>query len=240
MNLQNLFKSFVYLFLVSLFYIMILIILSLKLPFWAGLLIIIAFLFIWKLIYGLAYLNYFILLSIFASSFILNMAFKLPSVMFFVLVLLSLFYIRAIYRRKLINTNEKTFIMIKYLFFFIVFFTNILSIYTLFYVAYWNFSIIFMLTLATLSICLLWYQKLDDIKMSFYEGLIFLTVASQITWFLFNFSGGFFIFPMLVVFWFYNLINFYKTLHPITWDKVNNWIVLPMILTLIFSFYIKI
>ncbi len=240
MTFSNILKSFVYLFLASIFYFTILIILASQMPFWAGLLIMLFFLFIWKFLYGLAYLNYFILFSIFVNSFILNMAFNLTAVLVFVFLLVFLFYLRAIYQKKIIQNDQKTFIALKYLFFFIVFFSNILSLYTLFYIAYWPFTLVFFLLIITLAICLLWYQKLDDIKLSFYEGLIFLIIMSQVAWFLFNFSGGFFIFPILIVFWFYNLFNFYKNIEFLNWDKVNNWLIMPLILTLVFSFYFKI
>lgn len=240
MNLKNALKSFVYLVLITIFYIFILMILSFKFSFWIGILMMILFLFLWKLIYGLAYLNYFILLFIFINSYILNMAFKLPAVLLFVLTLLFLFYIRAIYQKELIKSDQKTFLAIKYLFFFIIFFANILSLYTLFYILHWSFTLIFIITIGVLFFCLQWYQKLDDIKMSFFENLIFIVVLSQITWFLFNLSGGFFIFPILIIFWFYNLINFYKNIEKINVEKIINWIIMPLILTLIFSFYIKI
>lgn len=204
-----------------------------------GLVIILSFLLLWKMISGLANINFFILLSLFFNSVVLAWNFKIFSVLLFFILMTLLFYFRVIDIRPEIKNNLSFFLAFKQIFLFLVFFSNILSIYCLFYLNHWSFVLCFMLFALLSWICFSWYKRINNINWLLYEKIVIFLAFLQISWFLFHFSNSFFIFPILIVFWFYNIIEIYN--HIISWNfrKTINLLILPLLITIIFSFWIK-
>jgi hypothetical protein len=130
-------------------------------------------------------------------------------------------------------------LVLKQLFFFMIFFANILTLYCLFYLNHWPFTFIFILFALLSYISFSWYKKLNNINWMLYEKIVIFIIFLQISWFLFNFSNGFFVFPMLTVFWFYNLVEIYKNICNWNNKKLVDFIILPLFLTFIISFLIK-
>jgi len=233
------FKNVVQIILTIIYCLILLLIIILKMNFVVGLVMIISFLLLWKIIHGLANINFFILLSIFINSFVLALNFKITSTLIFLTLMLVLFYFRVIDIKKEIKNNLQIFLVLKQLFFFMVFFANILTLYCLFYLNHWPFTLIFVLFTGLSYISFSWYKKLNNINWMLYEKIIVFVLFLEISWFLFNFSNGFFVFPMLTVFWFYNICEIYKNILNWNGKKTIDLVVIPILLTAIVSFLIK-
>jgi len=232
-------KNVIQIILTVLYCLLLLMIIIFKINFVLGLIIILSFLVLWKIIHGLANINVFILLSIFINSFVLALNFKIISTLIFLTLMLVLFYFRVIDLKKEIKNNLQIFLVLKQLFFFMVFFANILTLYCLFYLNHWPFTLIFVLFASLSYISFSWYKKLNNINWMLYEKIVVFIIFLQISWFLFNFSNGFFVFPMLTVFWFYNLIEIYKNILNWTVKKTIDLVIIPIVLTGLVSFLIK-
>lgn len=210
-----------------------------KIHFVLGSIIILVYLVLWKLISGLANINFFILYTLFLSSLIFSWNFKILPVLLFFIVMIILFYFRVIDIKPEIKDNLPLFLTFKQMFLFLVFFYNTLALYCLFYLNHVKFIWVFLLFLFLSWVVFSWYKKLNKINWSFYEKVIIFLIFLQISWFLFNFSNGFFIFPMLIIFWFYILIEIYKRIVNWNLNKTLSFVLLPIMITLIFSFLIK-
>ncbi len=239
MTKQNWLKNVIQMILMALYAILLLYILVCKINFVLGLVMIVSFLLLWKIIYGLANINFFILLSIFINSLVLALNFKLTSTLIFLTLMLILFYFRVIDIKKEIKNNLQVFLVLKQLFFFMVFFANILTLYCLFYLNHWPFTLVFVLFGILSYISFSWYKKLNNITWMLYEKIVVFIVFLQISWFLFNFSNGFFVFPILVVFWFYNIVEIYRNISNWSINKTIDYVLLPVIFTGLISFLIK-
>jgi len=239
MQYKILLKNFIHTIFVSTFALIVIFIIMAKMHFVFGSIIILTFLLAWKMISGLANINFYILYSLFLSSLVFSWNFKmLPVVMFFALMTL-LFYFRVIDIRPEIKNNIPLFLTFKQFFLFLVFFCNVLALYCLFYLNHLPFWFVFSLFILISIVFFSWYKRLNKIEWSLYEKIVLFLMFLQISWFLFNFSNGFFVFPLLIVFWFYILIEIYKGIVNWSWSKTLNFIVLPIIITLVFSFLIK-
>jgi len=232
-------KNFIHTILVIIFSILIFFILITKISFWWSSLIVLLFLLLWKMISGLANINFFILFVLFFSSTIFSWNFEFIPVAIFFITMIMLFYFRVIDIKPEIKKNIAVFLTFKQIFLFLIFFTTILALYCVFYLNHWPFWLVFIMFSLLSYICFSWYKKLNNINWSLYEKIVMFITFLQISWFLFNFSNGFFIFPMLMVFWFYNIIEIYKHILNWTWSKTVNLVLFPIIITMFFSFLIK-
>jgi hypothetical protein len=239
MPYQALLKNFIHTILVSVFSILVMFILIVKINTILALIIILAFLILWKMISGLANINFFILFSLFFSSLVFSWNFKIIPVLSFFILMILLFYFRVIDIKPNIKNNLPMFSTFKQTFLFSVFFYNVLSLYCLFYLNHWPFFIIFSLFAALSFICFSWYKKLNNIDWSLYEKIVIFLVFLQLSWFLFQYSNSFFIFPILIVFWFYNIIEIYKQIMNWNWNKTLNFIIFPILITIVSTFWIK-
>lgn len=232
-------KNLIHTVLTVIFLLLVLFVLITKMNWIWGSIIILLFLLLWKLISGLANINYFILYSLFVSTLIFSWNFKTIPVVIFLVTMMSLFYFRVIDIKPAIKDNFSIFITFKQWFLFLVFFYNILAIYCLFYLNHLRFFYSFVLYILVSYICFSWYKKLNNINWSLYEKIIIFLVFIQISWIIFHFSNGFFIFPILLVFWFFNLMEIYR--HILTWNtsKTINFVIIPMIISFFMSFVIK-
>jgi hypothetical protein len=232
-------KNFIHVILTVLYCLLLLWILIAKVNFAWGVVALVSFLLLWKIIYGLANINFFILLSIFINSFVLALNFKLTSTLIFLVFMLFLFYFRVLDIKKEVKNNLPIFLVLKQLFFYMVFFANILTLYCLFYLNHWPFTLVFVLFALLSYISFSWYKKLNNINWILYEKIVIFVVFMEMSWFLFNFSNGFFVFPMLTVFWFYNLVEIYRNILNWNWKKMIDFVILPIVLTAVVSFLIK-
>jgi hypothetical protein len=116
-----------------LYCLLLLFILIFKINFILGFILILLFLFLWKIIYGIASINVFSLLSIFLNAFVFAINFKMTSALIFLTLMLVLFYFRVLDLKKDVKNNLQIFLVLKQLFFFMIFFANILTLYCLFY-----------------------------------------------------------------------------------------------------------
>lgn len=239
MNYSRLFSNFIHTILTGIFVVLVVFLVMTKIHFVLGSIVILTFLVLWKLISGLANINFFILYTLFLSSLIFSWNFKMLPVVIFFILMIALFYFRVIDIKPEIKDNIPLFLTFKQMFLFLVFFYNTLSLYCLFYLNHVKFIWIFLLFICLSWVSFSWYKKLNKINWSFYEKVVIFLIFLQISWFLFNFSNGFFVFPMLIVFWFYILIEIYKRIINWNLNKTLSFVVLPIIITLIFSFLIK-
>jgi hypothetical protein len=157
-------KNFIHVILTVLYCLLLLWILIAKVNFAWGVVALVSFLLLWKIIYGLANINFFILLSIFINSFVLALNFKLTSTLIFLVFMLFLFYFRVLDIKKEVKNNLPIFLVLKQLFFYMVFFANILTLYCLFYLNHWPFTLVFVLFALLSYISFSWYKKLNNIN----------------------------------------------------------------------------
>lgn len=239
MPYQALLKNFIHTILVSVFSILVMFILIIKINTILALIIILSFLILWKMVSGLANINFFILFSLFFSSLVFSWNFKIIPVLLFFILMILLFYFRVIDIKPNIKNNLSIFLTFKQIFLFSVFFYNVLSLYCLFYLNHWPFFVIFPLFAGLSFICFSWYKKLNNINWSLYEKIVIFLVFLQLSWFLFQYSNSFFVFPILIVFWFYNIIEIYKQIMNWNWNKTLNFIIFPILITIVCTFWIK-
>lgn len=239
MQYKILLKNFIHTIFVSSFALIVVFLVMSKMHFVFGSIIILTFLMLWKMISGLANINFYILYSLFLSSLIFSWHFKILPVLVFFVLMMFLFYSRVIDVRPEIKNNIPLFLTFKQFFLFLVFFCNVLALYCLFYLSHIAFWFVFSLFILISIVFFSWYKRLNKIEWSLYEKIVLFLMFLQISWFLFNFSNGFFVFPLLIVFWFYILIEIYKGVVNWNWGKTFNLIVIPIGITLMFSFLIK-
>ena len=232
-------KNFIHTILVTIFSFLVIFILITKINMFWGLLIILSFLLLWKMISGLANINFFILFSLFFSSLVFSWNFKIVSVLMFFILMMLLFYFRVIDIRPEIKNNLSIFLTFKQIFLFLIFFANILSVYCLFYLSHWPFTFCFLLFSLLSWVCFSWYKRINNINWLLYEKIVIFLIFLQISWFLFHFSNSFFIFPILIVFWFYNIIEIYNHILCLNFNRIFNFIIFPLLVTIIFGFWIK-
>ncbi len=239
MNYKPIWKNFLQTILVVVFILLVMFILAAKLHWFWGSVIILLFLLLWKLIIGLANINYFILFSLFISTLIFSWNFNILPTISFLMVMMVLFYFRVIAIKPRLKENLSIFLAFKQFFVFLVFFVNTSAIYCLFYLNHVKFFYCFWLYVLVSFICFSWYKKINNINWSLYEKMIIFLMFLQISWIIFHFSNGFFIFPILLVFWFYNLTEIYR--HMVAWNtnKTINLLIIPILITFFMTFVIK-
>jgi hypothetical protein len=239
MNYQPIWKNLIHTILTVIFVILTMFILMAKLNWIWGSIIILMFLLLWKLISGLANINYFILYSLFISTLIFSWNFKMVPVISFLIIMIVLFYFRVIDIKPIIKDNLSVFLTFKQWFLFLVFFYNTLAIYCLFYLNHIKFFYCFVLYALTSYVCFSWYKKLNNLNWSLYEKIVIFLIFLQMSWIVFHFSNGFFIFPILLVLWFYNLTEIYRHISLWNANKTINLVIIPLIITFLMAFVIK-
>ncbi len=239
MNYQPIWKNLIHTILTVIFVILTMFILMAKLNWIWGSIIILMFLLLWKLISGLANINYFILYSLFISTLIFSWNFKMVPVISFLIIMIVLFYFRVIDIKPIVKDNLSVFLTFKQWFLFLVFFYNTLAIYCLFYLNHIKFFYCFVLYALTSYVCFSWYKKLNNLNWSLYEKIVIFLIFLQMSWIVFHFSNGFFIFPILLVLWFYNLTEIYRHISLWNANKTINLVIIPLIITFLMAFVIK-
>lgn len=239
MGYKPILKNLLHTILAIVFILLVMFILAFKLNWIWGSVIILSFLLLWKLIMGLANINYFILFSLFMNTLIFSWNFNMLPTISFLMVMTLLFYFRVIDIKPGLKENISMFLAFKQLFLFLIFFSNTLAIYCLFYLNHVKFFYCFLLYIFISFICFSWYKKLNNIDWSLYEKMVIFLMFLQISWIVFHFSNGFFVFPILLVFWFYNLTEIYR--HMMVWNTIKtiNLLIIPILITFLMAFVIK-
>lgn len=239
MNYQPIWKNLLHTILTVIFILLVVFILIAKLNWIWGSVIILSFLLLWKLITGLANINYFILFSLFISTLIFSWNFKMLPTISFLIVMLGLFYFRVVDIKSGLKENLSIFLAFKQLFLFLIFFSNTLAIYCLFYLNHVSFFYCFSLYIFISFICFSWYKKLNNLNWSLYEKIVIFLMFLQTSWLVFHFSNGFFVFPILLVFWFYNITEIYRQIIDFNTNKAIALVIIPLLITAFMAFVIK-
>lgn len=240
MNTKAIFKQFMPLALTSIYFLIVGVILSFQFSILISLTIIFLLLILWKILYGLANHNFLILFDLFLSFYILSLSFNLVSVFIILILILSIFYLQTIWLHSKWKEQIVFYNIIRELLFALTFFITLSAFYSLFYLKHWPFTIVF-LALSILSMLFIyWYNLLDNTKTTLFNNIIFWIAFVQILWFLFNFSNGFFIFPIISVFWFHQIHRIRLDINKFTLNEFCWHILFPLLLTVFAIFYIKI
>jgi hypothetical protein len=211
---------------------------ALSLPFWINILLCLLFLTIWKFLGGLAWHNFFILLSTFLLLAGLNLFFARSIIIFLAFYIILLFYLQAIKLKQYPHFYD----FIRNIFFASILFLFILLLYILFFKLHWSSWIIAFFLAIGSAIFLYWKILIDKIQIDFLTKIVLYLSFIEIIFILFNLSGGFFIYPIISVFWFFILFDLLESISGKNLaNQFNIWhILVPILVTIFLIFVFKI
>ncbi len=195
-------------------------------------------LFLWKFLGGLAWHNLFILLSVMFFLYGNSLFFEKGMIISLVIYLWVLFYLSAIKLKKYPFFYDFT----RNIFFASILFLFFLTLNIFFFKLHYSIWLVgFLLTLGSGSL-IHWKILIDRLQIDFLDRIILFLGFIEISFFLLNLSGGFFLYPILSVFWFYVLFDLLESIKGknLT-NKFSFWhILLPILVSIILLFLLKI
>lgn len=207
-------------------------------PLWLFILSSLIFLFLWKFLGGLAWHNFFILFSLMLFLYVNGLFFDRFLLLPLIGYLWVLFYLSALKFKKYpyLYDFTRNIFLASVLF---LFFTSLNILLFRIHISIWLITLFLAIGSA---LFVYWKILIDRLNMDFLNSLILFLGFLEVSFFLFNLSGGFFICPILSVFWFYTLFDILEAMDDKNIaSKFNLWYVLiPLAISLGLIFWVKI
>jgi len=195
-------------------------------------------LFLWKFLGGLAWHNLFILFSIMLLLFSCSLFLENTMIISLSIYFWFLFYLSALKWKKYPYLYD----FARNIFFASVLFIFFLTLNIFFFKLHYNSWYVNFLLVIGSALFIYWKILIDRLQINSLDRLILFLGFLEISFLLFNLSGGFFIYPILSIFWFYVLFDLLESINGKNLaNKFSFWhILIPISISLILIFFVKI
>jgi len=201
-------------------------------------LISLASLFLWKFFGGLAWHNLFILFSIMLLLFNCGLFFENTMIISLSIYFWVLFYLSALKWKKYPYLYD----FARNIFFSSVLFIFFLTLNIFFFKLHYSSWFINLLLALGSALFIYWKILIDRLHIDLLDRLVLFIGFLEVSFLLLNLSGGFFVYPILSIFWFYTLFDLLESVNGKNLaNKFNIWhILIPVVISVVLIFFIKI